>query len=150
MKLRNRIAQGGPLLLFVSIGVFTLIHAAPGGPTAVFLSNPGVRPEDIERLYAIVDRMADIVRRRAWDEADRVDVELHVAIARLSRSPSLMDALGRCHLLDIIRRRLLASERHRDFEELEVNHRKLVDAIASHDPDRAAQVMHAHLSRHGR
>ena len=27
-----------------------LIHAAPGGPTAVFLSNPGVRPEDIERL----------------------------------------------------------------------------------------------------
>jgi peptide/nickel transport system permease protein len=34
----------------VSIGVFSLIHAAPGGPTAVFLSNPGVRPEDIERL----------------------------------------------------------------------------------------------------
>lgn len=50
MNLRNRIAQGGPLLLLVSIGVFTLIHAAPGGPTAVFLSNPGVRPEDIERL----------------------------------------------------------------------------------------------------
>ena len=39
-----------PLLLLVSIGVFALIHAAPGGPTAVFLSNPGVRPEDIERL----------------------------------------------------------------------------------------------------
>ena len=30
--------------------VFALIHAAPGGPTAVFLSNPGVRPEDVERL----------------------------------------------------------------------------------------------------
>jgi peptide/nickel transport system permease protein len=46
----QRIAQSGPLLLLVSIGVFALIHAAPGGPTAVFLSNPGVRPEDIERL----------------------------------------------------------------------------------------------------
>src|SRR5687767_5983261 len=32
------------------MAVFALIHAAPGGPTAVFLSNPGVRPEDIERL----------------------------------------------------------------------------------------------------
>ena len=50
MNLRTRVAQGGPLLLLVSIGVFALIHAAPGGPTAVFLSNPGVRPEDIERL----------------------------------------------------------------------------------------------------
>jgi len=46
----RRIALAVPLLLAISIGVFALIHAAPGGPTAVFLSNPGVRPEDIERL----------------------------------------------------------------------------------------------------
>ena len=46
----RRLAHAIPLLLLVSIGVFALIHAAPGGPTAVFLSNPGVRPEDIERL----------------------------------------------------------------------------------------------------
>jgi peptide/nickel transport system permease protein len=48
--LLRRFAQAIPLLLLVSIAVFALIHAAPGGPTAVFLSNPGVRPEDIERL----------------------------------------------------------------------------------------------------
>jgi peptide/nickel transport system permease protein len=48
--LLRRLAQAIPLLLLVSIAVFALIHAAPGGPTAVFLSNPGVRPEDIERL----------------------------------------------------------------------------------------------------
>jgi peptide/nickel transport system permease protein len=48
--LLRRLAQAIPLLLLVSIVVFALIHAAPGGPTAVFLSNPGVRPEDIERL----------------------------------------------------------------------------------------------------
>lgn len=46
----RRLAQAVPLLLLVSSGVFLLIHAAPGGPTAVFLSNPGVRAEDIERL----------------------------------------------------------------------------------------------------
>jgi peptide/nickel transport system permease protein len=46
----RRLATSIPLLLLISLVVFALIHAAPGGPTAVFLSNPGVRPEDIERL----------------------------------------------------------------------------------------------------
>ena len=48
--LLRRFASSIPLLLLISLVVFALIHAAPGGPTAVFLSNPGVRPEDIERL----------------------------------------------------------------------------------------------------
>jgi peptide/nickel transport system permease protein len=39
-----------PLLLVVSLLVFALIHAAPGGPLALYLDNPNVRPQDIERL----------------------------------------------------------------------------------------------------
>ena len=39
-----------PLLLVISVLVFLLIHAAPGGPLAIYLANPNVRPEDIERL----------------------------------------------------------------------------------------------------
>jgi peptide/nickel transport system permease protein len=39
-----------PLLFIVSALVFLLIHTAPGGPLAIYLSNPNVRPEDIERL----------------------------------------------------------------------------------------------------
>lgn len=46
----RRIAQVVPLLLVVSLLVFALIHAAPGGPLALYLDNPNVRPEDIERL----------------------------------------------------------------------------------------------------
>jgi peptide/nickel transport system permease protein len=46
----RRLAQAIPLLLLVSVVTFALLHAAPGGPLAVFLSNPNVRPEDIERL----------------------------------------------------------------------------------------------------
>jgi peptide/nickel transport system permease protein len=42
--------QALPLLLLISVLVFLLIHAAPGGPLAVYLANPNVRPEDIERL----------------------------------------------------------------------------------------------------
>jgi peptide/nickel transport system permease protein len=46
----RRLAQTIPLLLIVSILIFALIHAAPGGPLEMFLDNPNVRPEDIERL----------------------------------------------------------------------------------------------------
>jgi peptide/nickel transport system permease protein len=38
------------LLLAISIAVFALLHLVPGGPLAVYLSNPDVRPEDLERL----------------------------------------------------------------------------------------------------
>jgi DNA-binding GntR family transcriptional regulator len=107
-------------------------------------------PEDLDSLYAIVQRMGEIVGGRRWEDADQADVDLHVAIARLTRSPALIEALGRCHVLDLVRRRLLASSRRKDFENLENNHRRLVDAIASGDPDRAAETMHAHLSRSAR
>lgn len=46
----RRLLQAVPLLLAISLLVFLLIHAAPGGPLAIYLSNPSVRPEDIERL----------------------------------------------------------------------------------------------------
>jgi peptide/nickel transport system permease protein len=46
----RRLAQALPLLLLISILVFALIHAAPGGPLAIYLENPNVRPEDIVRL----------------------------------------------------------------------------------------------------
>jgi peptide/nickel transport system permease protein len=48
--LGRRLLQSIPLLLVVSVLVFALIHAAPGGPLSIYLSNPNVRPEDIERL----------------------------------------------------------------------------------------------------
>src|SRR5438094_1832906 len=46
----KRSLQAIPLLLVISALVFLLIHAAPGGPLAIYLSNPNVRAEDIERL----------------------------------------------------------------------------------------------------
>src|SRR3954471_22229448 len=46
----RRVAQVVPLLLVVSLLVFALIHAAPGGPLTLYLDNPNVRPQDIERL----------------------------------------------------------------------------------------------------
>jgi peptide/nickel transport system permease protein len=48
--LARRAAQAVPLLLVISLLVFALIHAAPGGPLSLYLDNPNVRPEDIARL----------------------------------------------------------------------------------------------------
>ena len=46
----RRFAQAVPLLLIISLLIFGLIHAAPGGPLSLYLDNPNVRPADIERL----------------------------------------------------------------------------------------------------
>ncbi len=59
----RRSLQAVPLLLLVSVLVFALLHAAPGGPLAVYLSNPNVRPEDIERL-----RRALSLDRPLWQQ----------------------------------------------------------------------------------
>ncbi|HYW50025.1 MAG TPA: ABC transporter permease, partial [Gemmatimonadaceae bacterium] len=48
----RRLLQSVPLLLVISLLVFALIHAAPGGPLSTYLENPNVRPEDIARLKA--------------------------------------------------------------------------------------------------
>src|SRR3954464_11393588 len=48
--LLRRLSQIIPLLLVVAVLFFALIHAAPGGPLALYLDNPNVRPQDIERL----------------------------------------------------------------------------------------------------
>ncbi|MDH4063394.1 MAG: ABC transporter permease [Acidobacteriota bacterium] len=50
VPLIRRVAATVPLLLAISAAVFGLLHLVPGGPLAVYLSNPDVRPEDLERL----------------------------------------------------------------------------------------------------
>lgn len=46
----RRLVQAIPLVLLISVLVFALLHAAPGGPLAIYLENPNVRPADIVRL----------------------------------------------------------------------------------------------------
>lgn len=46
----RRLLEAVPLLLIVSAVAFGLLQLVPGGPLEVYLSNPGVRPEDLERL----------------------------------------------------------------------------------------------------
>lgn len=103
-------------------------------------------PEDLERLRAIVTRMGELVEQGRRPEADALDAELHVTIARVTRCEALIEALERCHLVDLVRRRLKANERYGDFTRLAENHRLLVEAIGSGNPDEAGLAMHTHLT----
>lgn len=103
-------------------------------------------PEDLEHLGHRVERMVELVRQGRRADADVADVEFHMAVARLARSPDLLHMLKRCHVLEVVHRRMTANECLGDFQNLAVNHRTLADAIASGDPDRAGKAMHAHLT----
>jgi len=59
----RRTAEAVPLLLLVSGIAFALLQFVPGGPIEVYLSNPGVRPEDLERL-----RRALGLDRPLWEQ----------------------------------------------------------------------------------
>jgi peptide/nickel transport system permease protein len=59
----RRTAEAVPLLLLVSGIAFGLLQLVPGGPVEVYLSNPGVRPEDLERL-----RRALGLDRPLWEQ----------------------------------------------------------------------------------
>lgn len=48
----RRVLHSLPLLLIVSVLVFALLQAVPGGPLTAYLENPNVRPDDIARLRA--------------------------------------------------------------------------------------------------
>lgn len=59
----RRASEAVPLLLLVSGIAFGLLQLVPGGPLEVYLSNPGVRPEDLDRL-----RRALGLDRPLWEQ----------------------------------------------------------------------------------
>src|SRR5262245_41657129 len=106
----RRIAQTVPLLLVVSVLVFALIHAAPGGPIELYLENPNVRPEDIARLRRELglDRPLP-VQYVAWLSAFvRGDWGFSYADGRpvverlLERVPATLELVGTSTLLAVI------------------------------------------------
>ena len=46
----RRSLQAIPLLIFISIMMFTILHYMPGGPLAAYMQNPHITAADIARL----------------------------------------------------------------------------------------------------
>jgi DNA-binding FadR family transcriptional regulator len=102
---------------------------------------------DVARLEALVASMDDARRRQLYKAED--DVRLHMAIAQASHSAVYV------HLLTVIRDILTAMLEFHRYElfsrpedDLAVNaqHRAIVQAIRSHDPEGAAEAMRRHLA----
>jgi GntR family transcriptional regulator, transcriptional repressor for pyruvate dehydrogenase complex len=103
--------------------------------------------EDLARLDRLLAAMNDAQRAHAYKAED--DVRFHLAVAQASHSAVYM------HLLSVIRDILTAMlEYHRyqlfstPDDDLMVNtqHRAVVAAIRSRNPEAAAQAMHKHLA----
>lgn len=102
--------------------------------------------EDIARLDALTAAMDDARRQRLYKAED--DVRFHLAIARASHSAVYV------HLLTVIRDILTAMLEYHRYElfsrpedDLAVNaqHRAIVEAIRSRDPEASAAAMRRHL-----
>lgn len=50
--LARRLVAAVPTLLAVSVVIFLLLHAAPGGPMAIYANSPTADPEDLRRIEA--------------------------------------------------------------------------------------------------
>lgn len=48
----RRLAEAVPLLVLITIAVFVVLQLLPGGPVAVYASDPSLTAEDLERLKA--------------------------------------------------------------------------------------------------
>lgn len=107
------------------------------------LATQRARPEDIVGLEAILDRAMEALARGSINEAHRANSEFHDEVTRIAANGFLKAALeplqGRMHWLF----------RHvTDLPELIQEHRDLLAAIASGDPERGgAQSVH-HIGKY--
>ncbi|KHL05010.1 GntR family transcriptional regulator [Sinomonas humi] len=100
-------------------------------------------PEDIDKLQSLIDRAEDALARGSINEAHRLNSEFHDEVTRIADNGFLRTALeplqGRMHWLF----------RHvTDLPELVHEHRELLAAIASGDPELAAVQSTHHIDKY--
>ena len=105
-------------------------------------------PQDIERLRVLAERCVSTVWRPRVMEDVEVERDFHVGVAEATQCSQLRDEIERCvtpmmiaYLRFRIPRRPLVKPQARQSHDL------IVDAIKNGDPDRAEQLMAAHVHR---
>jgi DNA-binding GntR family transcriptional regulator len=102
-------------------------------------------PKDVKRLEAILTRMS--ARHKAADllGMSEVNSELHKTLLEIAGHRTvarLIEGLQAQNVRHQFRTVLLPGRSQRSLEE----HRRIVEAVAAHDPERAAQAMLDHLN----
>lgn len=110
---------------------------------AVALAAQRATPDDLERLETALDRMAASLDE--VEDAALADLEFHRAIATATQNRLFLllhDSIGEA-LVDVRRKSLARGHAERVLV-LEA-HRRILDAVAAHDPTAARAAMREHL-----
>ena len=104
----------------------------------------------VEDLSALKERLGELQRAEGEDDLHLRDQAFHREIARISRNDLVLLTLdGITPLLFQLRQRAWAgwTKAGGRLQEIIDAHEVVFDAIADHDPDRAAQAMRDHLTQ---
>jgi DNA-binding GntR family transcriptional regulator len=116
-------------------------------PAAAGLAAQKMSEADMNELVALAHRMdpdPKDLRRTAYERYAEDDAEFHARIAKSSGNPLIAESLARLHAhLHIFRLRHNGAVTKDTFEE----HRKIVRAIASRNPEAAEKAMRDHFQR---
>ncbi|HHW14918.1 MAG TPA: GntR family transcriptional regulator [Firmicutes bacterium] len=122
--------------------VFEIRRALEG--LAARLAAERATEQEIERLERALVKIAEIAQAEDLDGAVALDTDFHEELMAASHNPRLSQLVS--NLREQIQRFRLTSLSHPGRVKLAVEeHRKIVDAIASHDADLAQNLAYEHI-----
>ena len=102
------------------------------------LATPRITEADVEALSAIASRLDALIRMGRYVDTLDLDMEFHVCVARIAGLPFLAREVSRLNTFDVI---LPAPPPDSNWP----SHERVIEALASRDPARAAQAMCDHV-----
>jgi len=105
-----------------------------------------IRPEQLKELRVIVDGMEKAAAKQDVDAYYPLNLRFHDTLVRFTGNSKLLTTYRRIvNELNLYRRDALAGEKGNLLVSTR-EHKKIVDAIASGDPDRASRALHDHVA----
>lgn len=101
--------------------------------------------EEASQLRRLGVEMQSAVERGDPARYSQLNIQLHSRVRELGHQPVADDLLERLNG-QLVRHRFRLSQRDGRPRQSVGEHLEIIDAIASHDPERATRAVHAHLS----
>ena len=98
--------------------------------------------DDIAELECNYRAMEDCARRKDWQEFAVLDLSFHIQIGKMTNNTLIIRTYS--ILYDVLRNSMVQIVERMGFLALEY-HRRLIDAIAIHDPAAAEQIARSHV-----
>ncbi|MDV3221472.1 GntR family transcriptional regulator [Intrasporangium sp.] len=102
-------------------------------------------PEEAARLRDLGGQMRTAVESGDANRYSQLNIQLHASVRDLGNQPVAADLLERLNG-QLVRHRFRLAQRDGRPRQSLGEHLEIIDAIASHDPDRATRAVHAHLA----